>query len=386
MDIEEMVDRYPSVDYLAEAARRRIPHFAWEYLDSGTGRETAIARNREALDQVRMVPRFIQERGEPDLTTGLFGRHYSAPFGMAPIGLTGMMWPGGELMLARAARKHNIPFGLSTVACETPESVGAVSEGNAWFQLYPFADRQTEAQVLARAQAAGFSVLVVTVDVPVSSTRERQRRAGMRSGSKSWLSRLLQVAARPRWALATARHGAPRFRMLEDYVDDPSLARISEYIGRQLGTVDIAHLQEIRDRWKGPLIVKGILDEKDARTCLQMGMDGIVVSNHGARQFDAAPAAIDALARIAPSVAGRMAVLFDSGIRGGLDIMRALALGADFVLVGRAFMFGICALGEPGAGLVAHILKTDMVNNMNQLGCLRPGQLAARLERSTVAD
>lgn len=378
MDIEALLDRYPSVAYLKARARSRMPHFAWEYLDSGTGLETAVALNHSALDRVRLTPALLRGAIRPDISTTLFGRRYAAPLGVAPIGLCGMMWPGSERMLAAAARRHGIAYCLSTVGCATPEEIGAIAGADAWFQLYPFADRAAEADVLDRAGAAGFSVLMVTVDVPQSSTRERQRRAGFGRTGPS-LARLAQIAASPHWVLAAVRHGAPRFRLIEKYVDDASLSRLAEYIAERLGVVDTEHLKRIRDRWKGPLVVKGILSPDDAETCVGIGVDGIVVSNHGGRQLDAAPAAIDALARIAPVVGGRAAILFDSGVRTGLDVARALALGADFVLAGRAFVLGVAALGEAGADLVARILVSDLANNMAQLGCASPRELPGRL-------
>ena len=378
MDIDRLMDRYPSFLHLGEKAKRRIPHFAWEYLDSGTGRETAIARNHDALDKTCMTPRLMKGEIEPDLGTTLFGRKFAAPFGMAPVGATGMMWPGGELILARAARANGLAYCLSTVACETPETVGAIAGENGWFQLYTFADREAEADLIDRVERAGFEVLVVTVDVPVSSTRERQRKAGF-SRDRGGLSRLAQVAARPEWALATARRGAPRFRTIEPYLEKASGVSLSQYIARQVGKVDHDRLKAIRDRWKGPVVVKGILAEEDAEACVRLGMDGIVVSNHGARQLDAVPASIEALARIAPAVHGRIAVLFDSGIRNGLDIARALALGADFVLAGRLFILGIAALGEAGGEVVVRMLRDDLANNLIQLGCARTDELADRL-------
>ena len=378
MEIKGLLDRYPSVAYLRERARQRIPHFAWEYLDSGTGLEKGLSRNREGLDNICMTPRFMKGEVNPDLRTRLFGREYSAPIGMAPVGATGLMWPGGEAILARTAHERGLAYCLSTVACATPETIGPIAGPNGWFQLYPFDDKEAENDLINRAERSGFQVLVVTVDVPVSSTRERQRRAGL-ARDKTGFQRLAQVMARPQWAMAAARNGPPRFHTIEPYVGKVFGVSLSEYVAKNLGKIDLDHLKSLRDRWKGPLVIKGILAEEDAATCIALGVDGIVVSNHGARQLDAAPAAIDALRRIAPVAKGKTAILFDSGISTGLDIVRALALGAEFVLAGRAFIYGISALGEAGGEAVVHILRTDLENNMIQLGCTRVDELASCL-------
>jgi L-lactate dehydrogenase (cytochrome) len=378
MDMELLLDRYPGIPWLREKARRRIPHFAWEFLESGTGLEALIDRNRAALDAVRLVPRFTQGAIRPDLATNLFGRTWSAPFGIAPIGLTGFMWPGGELMLAAAARRQGIPFCASTFACETIEAIGKAAEGHAWFQLYTLADDTMERDLIARARDAGMSVLVVTLDVPVASTRERQRAAGIRDGA-SGRGRMLQALMRPSWALATLRRGRPRFRIFDKYARSVMEAGTRFLADQRVGEIGAGKLQRLRDAWKGPMIVKGVLDAGDARACVRIGVDGIVVSNHGGRQFDAAPAAIEALPSVAEAVAGKATVLFDSGVRTGLDIARALALGADFVLCGRAFIYGICAAGEAGGEMVAHMLTADLRNNMIQAGAAGVPDLRRRL-------
>ncbi|MCU0790183.1 MAG: alpha-hydroxy-acid oxidizing protein [Nitratireductor sp.] len=360
---------FPLISDLAARAKRRIPHFAWEYLESGTGLEQALVRNRAAFDSILISPRFMKGDLAPAISSELFGRRWDAPFGVAPIGLTGMMWPGGELMLARAAREANIPYCLSSFACEGPEEVGPLAGENGWFQLYTVSDEKAEDDILARAEAAGFSSLIITVDVPVNSTRERQRKAGLGRHSRMSPRQMMQIASRPQWALATARHGQPTFKTVARYFPGASMGEIGKLLDRmKLGMTSLAGLERIRKRWKKPLIIKGIMDSADAETAIGAGADAIVVSNHGARQFDAVPAAIDALPGIVEAVGGRVPVLFDSGVRTGLDLLRALVLGADFVLVGRPFLFGTCALGEPGARLVAKILKDDLTNNMIQAG------------------
>jgi L-lactate dehydrogenase (cytochrome) len=376
MDRPDLGMSFPLIADLAARARRRIPHFAWEYLDSGTGLEQALVRNRLALDRVLVSPRFMKGDLFPDISTELFGRKWSAPFGVAPIGLTGMMWPGGEMMLARMARAAGIPYCLSSFACQGPEEVGGIAGGNGWFQLYTMSDTDAEHDIIDRADAAGFTALVITVDVPVNSTRERQRKAGLGRRPRMSLKQMLQVAARPQWALATARHGKPTLRTVERYFPGASMNEIGRLLDQmKLGMTGMEAIERIRKRWQKPLIIKGIMDVEDAYACISAGADAIVVSNHGARQFDAVPAAIDVLPDIAAAVGGKIPVLFDSGVRTGLDILRALALGADFVLIGRPFIYGTCAHGEAGAALVATILKDDLVNNMIQTGAQQIAQL-----------
>ncbi|MEZ5789522.1 MAG: alpha-hydroxy acid oxidase [Nitratireductor sp.] len=377
MDIERILDRFPSVSDLEARAQWRVPHFGWEYLASGTGIETGLQRNRSAIDDILFTPRLMRGNVNPTVETQLFGKTYSAPFGIAPVGLSGLMWPDAECILARTARDFNIPYCLSTVACETPETVGKIASGNGWFQLYTIKDRQIEADLVKRAGDSGFSVLVVTVDVPENSTRERQRKAGIRGEPRMTPARIAQILARPRWALETLRHGAPSLRILQKYSKDKSLQSLSEFLEPQrLGEVDLAHLAQLREMWKGPFVVKGIMHPDDAEMAISLGADGIVVSNHGARQIDGTPASIEVLPEIAKRVDGRAAVLFDSGVRTGLDIMRALAMGADFVLCGRAFLFGIGALGQSGGDVVCKILKDDLVNNMHQIGASSTRNLA----------
>ncbi|NKC15116.1 MAG: alpha-hydroxy-acid oxidizing protein [Gammaproteobacteria bacterium] len=375
--------RYPAVSYLEARARRRMPFFAWEYLASGTGDDAAVRRNRERLDTVLFTPRFMQGPFEPALATELFGVRYAAPFGIAPVGLTGLMWPDAECILAKAAAKYRIPYGLSTVATQAPETVGPLASGMGWFQLYPPRNSDTRKDLLKRARDSGFTALLVTVDVPANSRRERQARAGVSVPPRITPLTLYRCAVRPAWSLAALRGGGlPRFRGLEQYAGATDLAAISEFIGTQFnGTLDWEYVSQVRDEWDGPVLLKGVMDVDEALHALRIGIDGLVVSNHGGRQFDGVPAAIDVLPGIAEAVAGRCKIVFDSGVRSGLDMLRAIALGADFVLLGRAFMFGVGALGERGGDHVIDLLLADLATNMSQLGCATLAQLKDRLYR-----
>lgn len=373
-------NRYPRISDLAQKAYSRIPFFAWEYLDSGTGYDVGLKRNVEAMHDVRLTPTFLKGRFDPAIETELFGTKYAAPFGIAPVGLTGLMWPGAEGILARTAARFRIPYSLSTVATETPETIGAMAAGMGWFQLYPPRSPEIRKDLLDRARNSGFTTLLVTADVPTGSTRERQARAGVSVPPKITPIMIYRCAIRPHWSLATLRHGMPRFRAVEKYVAAKDLANMTAFIGQGLGgTLDWDYLREVRREWDGAIVVKGLLDVADVKRALEEGVDGIGVSNHGARQMDGAPAPITVLPRIKDVVGDRAKIVFDSGVRSGLDIARALALGADFVLLGRAFMYAVAALGEAGGDHAAALLRDDLVNNMSQLGCADIAELPGRV-------
>ncbi|MDH3753935.1 MAG: alpha-hydroxy-acid oxidizing protein [Acidimicrobiia bacterium] len=377
---KNLMDDLPAISDLETRAEKRIPGFAWEYLASGTGAEQALVRNAEALADVRFVPQLLKGPLVPRVETDLFGITYSAPIGIAPVGLTGLLWPGADAALATTAASQRIPFVLSTVGTERPEVVGPLADGMGWFQLYPPRDELVRHDLLDRAASSGFTTLVVTADVPAPSRRERQRKARVRVPPVIGPRLLVQTVTRPSWVLAVLRHGLPRFRTLEKYVDSTTLANTAGFVGANLGgTLSFDYLAEVRAQWDGPLVVKGILDPDDAQRCIDTGADAIQVSNHGGRQLDASIAAIDALPAILERVGGAVPILFDSGIRSGLDVARAIALGASFVFCGRAFMFGLGALGHAGAEHALEILRDGLVNTMAQTGCEDLDQLAERL-------
>ncbi|MEM7254487.1 MAG: alpha-hydroxy acid oxidase [Pseudomonadota bacterium] len=376
--------RFPAVSYLETRAKQRIPHFSWEYLASGTGADTCVSRNREALDRVSLMPEFMKGELAPSIERAIFGKTYQAPFGVAPVGLTGLMWPKAEQYLAGAAARHGIPYTLSTVATEAPETIGPIANGNGWFQLYPPRSPEIRKDLLTRAKAAGFTALLITVDVPTGSRRERQVRAGVSVPPKITPLMVYRCAIRPSWTAATLETGRPRFRGLEKYMNTTDMAKMAEFIGTELGgTLDWKYIEAVRAEWDGPIVLKGVLSAEEAERAVGAGVDGIGVSNHGGRQFDGAPAAVSVLPEIVDAVGGRVPIIFDSGVRTGLDVARAVALGADFVLCGRAFMFGVTALGGRGGDHVADILKLDLVNNMVQIGCDKLEAIQARLPKST---
>lgn len=364
----DLHSRYPAIADLRTRAKRRIPPFVWEYLDSGTGTEAAKDRNRRALDRIGMMPSVLHGEVTPDLGTEFLGQSLPLPFGIAPIGLSGLIWPGAEGHLARAAARHDIPYCLSTVATQSPEDMAPHLGNHGWFQMYPPRDPETRADMLRRARASGFGTLVLTVDVPASSRRERQVRSGLTNPPRLTPRLLAQVATRPAWALQIAKRGMPHMRGLDKYVTNAT-ANLppTAHVGYLLRTApDWDYVAWLREAWDGPFVVKGILRPDDAVWLEQMGIDAVWVSNHAGRQFDGAPASIEALPDI--RAATTLPLIFDSGIEGGLDILRALALGADFVMLGRAFHFALGALGPRGADHLIDLLAKDMIANMGQLG------------------
>jgi L-lactate dehydrogenase (cytochrome) len=360
--------KYPALSDLRARAQKRIPKFVWEYLDSGTGDEATKARNRSALDRIGMAPSVLHGEFTPDLSTEFMGQTLPLPFGIAPIGMSGLMWPDAEGHLARAAARADIPYCISTVATQSPEDIAPHLGRHAWFQMYPPRDADIRRDMLARAKAAGFGTLILTVDVPVASRRERQVRSGLTNPPRLTPRLLAQVALRPAWAAGMARRGMPHMRGLDKYANAATDGLSpTAHVGYLLRTApDWEYVEWLRAEWDGKFLVKGVMRPEDATRLESLDVDGIWVSNHAGRQFDGAPAAIDVLTTV--RAATTLPLLFDSGVEGGLDILRALALGADFVMLGRAFHFALGALGPQGIDHLIDILAKDLASNMGQLG------------------
>ena len=375
----DLMDRFPAIEDLERRAKRRLPHFSWEYLASGTGDESAMHRNRSALLDVELLPQLMKGVIEPNTRTMLFGVEHAAPIGVAPLGMSGLIWPGADQALARTARANGFPHVLSTVATTTPEDVGPLAGDMGWFQLYPPRDDALRSDLLDRVEGAGYRTLVITADVPKGSRRERQRKAHIRVPPKITPRLMWQSVTHPAWSMAVLRHGIPRFRTIEQYLDKTSLTAVAGFVGASLGgSLSFDYVAEVRARWTGNIVVKGILDPADARRSIDIGADAVWVSNHGGRQLEAAPAAISCLPAIAAEIGDEVPVLFDSGVRSGADIARAISLGADFVFAGRPFYFGLGALGADGAGHAYEILHDGLLNVMHQTGCVRPAELRER--------
>ncbi|HQU68412.1 MAG TPA: alpha-hydroxy acid oxidase [Albidovulum sp.] len=374
----DLSQRFPAISDLKARARQRMPWFVWEYLDSATGAEATQARNRAKLNEVLLSPSILHGEFTPDLSVEMFGQTYPLPFGISPVGMSGLFWPDAERLLAAAAATADIPYGLSTVAAQTPEALAPALGKHGWFQMYPPRDPGIRKDMLKRAKDAGFSVLILTVDVPVASRRERQTRSGLTQPPRLTPRLLAQVLQCPAWAMGTLKHGMPRMRLMDSYADTSVKTSSTAHVGYLLRTSpDWDYVKWLRDEWQGPFIVKGVLRADDAARLQDEGVDAIWVSNHAGRQFDAAPASIEALPDV--RAATTLPVIFDSGVEGGLDILRAIALGADYVMLGRAWHYALAALGDAGPAHLVEMLRLDLISNMCQLGARKLTDVRSRL-------
>jgi len=363
--------KYPSIPDLRSGAQARMPRFAFDYLDGGAGDEGGLANNRAAFHQVQFVPDYLEQRSDPETATEIFGRSYAMPFGVAPVGLSGLIWPRAAEYLAATAKEANIPFCLSAMATSSIEKIGAIAGEHAWFQLYPLADHGHEKELLDRAKAAGFSALLVTVDTPTTRRGLREIKNGMTVPPKLSLNNLSRIALNPSWALATLAAGPPRFESLLPYFPaGANYASVSEMISGLLARmIGWPEIEALRKHWDGPMIVKGLLSETDIEHCARLGLDAVLLSNHGGRQSESLVHPLDMIDDIRARIGDELKLFVDSGARSGLDVARALARGADFVFLGRAFMYGVAALGKPGAAHAAELLRTELIQIMGQIGC-----------------
>ncbi|MDG3581202.1 alpha-hydroxy acid oxidase [Galbibacter pacificus] len=373
--------KYPSVEDLRKKAQKRIPRFAFEYLDGGCNEDVNIHRNTAELREVQLEPRYLKNYKDSSIKTTLFGKEYDAPFGIAPVGLQGLMWPNSPEILAKAAFQHNIPFILSTVTTMDIERASKLTEGNAWFQLYNPVDDSIRKNIIKRAGDAGCPVLVLLCDVPTFGYRPRDFRNGLALPPKMSLQNILQILGKPIWAMETLKHGQPNFENIKPYMPNGlNLKQLGKFMDETFsGRLNEDRIKPIRDQWKGKLVLKGVSSEADTREAIRLGFDGIIVSNHGGRQLDAGESTIKPLTTIAEKYGDQIEVMMDSGLRSGPDVARSLASGAKFTFMGRSFMYGAAALGNKGGDHTISMLKIQLKQVMDQLCCEKIADLPKHL-------
>ncbi|MGJ1227443.1 alpha-hydroxy acid oxidase [Sphingobacterium siyangense] len=376
--------RYPSVEDLKIKAKKRIPRFAFDYLTGGANEELNLARNENDFDNILLKPQYLLASEEIDLSVELFGRRYSAPFGVSPIGLQGLMWPNAPEILAKAAAKNDIPYILSTVSTSSIERIAEVSNGKAWFQLYHPTENRLRDDIIKRLEAVECPVLVVLVDVPAFGLRYREIKSGLSMPPKMSIANILQTFACPTWGIETLRHGIPSFATLKPYMEKGlDLAQLGQFMNRTFtGKVDVEKIKAIRDLWKGPLVLKGIATDEDMQAAIALGVDGVIVSNHGGRQLDASESSINSLIHLAsnPEYKKKIKIMLDGGIRSGVDLARAHAVGSDFNFMGRPFMYGVGALGNEGGEHTINMFKTHLFQVMKQLSLSKIEDFPKRLQ------
>lgn len=380
----EFDTRYPSIGDLRDRARQRIPRFAFEYLDGGCNEDVNLRRNTSDIREVTLIPQYLTEHLGSDMSTELFGHTYDAPFGIAPVGLQGLMWPKAPEILAKAAFDHNIPFILSTVTTSSIETIAEITEGRAWFQLYHPTEESVRDDIIRRARVAECPVLVILCDVPTFGFRPRDIRNGLAMPPTMSLRNIFQILRRPNWAMQTLLAGQPNFESLRPYMPKGlNLKQLGQFMDQTFsGRLNEEKIKPIRDMWPGKLVLKGVASEQDAQRAIDLGIDGIIVSNHGGRQLDAGQSSIRSLDPIARVCRDRIAIMMDSGIRSGPDIARTLARGAEFTFLGRAFMYGVAALGKRGGTHTISLLKSQLHQIMEQICCQRVQNFPQHLEPS----
>jgi (S)-mandelate dehydrogenase len=380
------LSRALNVADLREIARRRVPGFAFEYLEGGAEDETTLRGNREAFERLRFIPQtLIDTRGRHQRVT-LFGRPADAPLVIAPTGLNGMLRHEGDLLLARAAAKLGVPFTLSTMSTARLEDIATRAGGRLWMQLYVFKDRAPARDIMQRAGAAGYEALLLTTDANVFGSREWDQRS-YRAPGKPSLRTLCDILRHPRWLMEViGRGGVPRFRNLEAFLPPGAASAlggstvIPKLFDADIGWDDLAW---IRQHWHGKLLIKGVLGVADAERAASLGVDGLVLTNHGGRQLDSCVAPIEVLPEIVSATGTRLTILIDSGFRRGTDVVKALALGAHAVMLGRATLYGLAAAGEQGVERALNILTTEVDRVLGQLGCKSVAELTPQhLRRS----
>jgi len=366
--------RYPSIEHLRERARKRMPRFALEYLEGGCHSEINLQRNTAEIRDVQLRPYYLREYPGSNQSTELFGVTYDAPFGVCPIGLQGLMWPGSSEILAKAAFDANIPFVLSTVTTASIETVAEITEGRAWFQLYHPAEDELRDKLLDRAGEAGCPVLVILADTPTFGYRAKEIKNGLSIPPQMSLRNIGQMLTRPAWCMGQLACGKPEFKTMKPYMPKGlNMKHLGLFMNKTFsGRLNPDRVAAIRDRWKGKLVVKGVVTEEDAEKAVGLGVDGIIVSNHGGRQLDVGESTIKPMSNLVKTFGDKTTIMMDSGIRTGADVACVLASGAKFAFLGRSFMYGVCALGKTGGDHTITMIRRQLQQVMEQVACEQP--------------
>jgi len=371
-DFVKLHSRFPTSAYLRARAPHNVPRFSFEYGDTGAGADVGIAHNWAAFDAIKVVPRYGAITSVPPIDVELFGTRYAAPIGIAPMGGPSLVWPGADLLMAKAAQRARIPYTLGVAGGATIEDVAKVAPDVFWLQLYRFYrnDHAIGFDLIKRATAAGVKVLALTIDVPVRTTRSRESYAGLGREFRPTPRMIYEMLIRPRWLLALLRNGYPRFATIRPYAG--ARASTNQVIGfareNMGGVFSWEEVARYRERWKGPMLVKGILHPADAEKAVSLGIEGIWVSNHGGRQIEALVPTIDVLPAIVAAVGKKATIVLDSGIRSGQDVMRALALGANAAFAGKSFLWAVGALGDAGPGHLIDLYIDELRSSLGQIG------------------
>ncbi|PTW60974.1 L-lactate dehydrogenase (cytochrome)/(S)-mandelate dehydrogenase [Breoghania corrubedonensis] len=378
------LDRIHTIADLRRLARRRAPRMAFDFLDGGAGEGLAVEENEAALARIKLLPRTLRDVSARTQAVELFARRLRGPIGISPVGFANVIWPQTDTILARMAQEAGIPYMLSTAASTSIEEIVKVAP-DAWFQLYVSDSDEIAFDMLRRAKEAGVKVVVLTVDVPLPGRRYRDMRNGFSLPLRPSLSTMLDFALRPAWIRETIRHGTPTFANYAPYMKEGANAgTLAAFMASQVSpNLSPERIRRLRDAWSGTFIVKGILSAEDALDAADLGADGLIVSNHGGRQLEAAPAAINLLPEVVRVVGGRMPVMMDGGIRTGADIVKAYCLGADYVFAGRPFIFSTAAAGADGARRALEIFHGEVDQTLGQIGATSMADLDETYIRTT---
>lgn len=365
----------PSISDLKKRAQKRMPKFAYDYVDAGIDDESGKRRNRDDWQKVMLTPRYLTDASEADLQTTIFGKTYAMPFGVSPVGLGNMMWPGAELALASASQAANVPYMLSTLSTTDLSQIAAAASDVCWFQLYVPSDVDVMKDLLSRVSTANFHVLVVTLDIPVGAKRNRELKNGLKLPFSMTPDIIWQSITHPVWAMHTLKNGKPDFVNVLKYKTNDNQGLADFFTSFSMKGVTRERMEMIRELWDGPLVLKGVQYEQDIQTALDIGCDGVLISNHGGRQLDAAPSSMQSLKDLGHYRDKGMTVMVDGGIRTGLDVVRSKVLGSQMAFSGRSFFWGVGAMGVDGPRQVIEIYRDEIKRTLQQIGCEKFEQL-----------